>query len=272
MPDELDPRPAPNEPQSAERLSRFLDALLAGGRPSPEDVGDGDEAEMARMAAEMSAAADPGGGAPDTAFVDQLRRRMREADEAIGAVQMPPPVRPGIAGVSRMRLTRRQLLAGGLVGAAGIAAGALGASVLRPASEDGGGIWGDGSDLVGGAGTWVEVASTADLQPGDAVRFTTAAFAGYVVNDGGEIRALSSVCTHMGCTLQFRPEYEDLRCPCHGASFDLKGQLANGRARWRQSGGYAGDEHAYPIALPDLIRPSVKVDGTRVLVWTAEQA
>jgi len=35
------------------------------------------------------------------------------------------------------------------------------------------------------------------------------------------IRALSSVCTHMGCTLHFRPDWEDLRCPCHDASLRI---------------------------------------------------
>lgn len=270
---ERDPQPARDEAASADRLDRYLDALLAGGRPSPDDVGDRDEAEMARLAAEFSAAADPDGGSPDPAFVDQLRRRMRAADEGIAAVSEPPPVRPGIGQASRMRISRRQLLGGGLIGAAGLAAGALGASVLRPSSQGGGpGIWSDGTDLVGSDGEWVAVASTADLAPGSAVRFSTAAFDGYVVNDAGEIRALSSVCTHMGCTLQFRPEWHDLRCPCHGASFDLAGELANGRDRWRVTGGYRGDEHAYPIELPPLIRPAVKVEDGQVLVWTAKQA
>jgi Rieske Fe-S protein len=102
------------------------------------------------------------------------------------------------------------------------------------------------------------------------VRFTTAAFDGYVVNDGGEIRALSSVCTHMGCTLHFRPDWQDLRCPCHNASFDLQGNLANGRERWRSSGAYRGDAAAYPIALPPLARPKVKVEGDQIFVWTAQ--
>ncbi|HET8570844.1 MAG TPA: Rieske (2Fe-2S) protein, partial [Candidatus Limnocylindria bacterium] len=96
------------------------------------------------------------------------------------------------------------------------------------------------------------------------------AFDGYVVNDAGEIRALSSVCTHMGCTLHFRPDWQDLRCPCHGASFDLKGELANGRDRWRQTGGYRGDARAYPIELPPLVRPKVKVEDGTVSVWTAQ--
>jgi nitrite reductase/ring-hydroxylating ferredoxin subunit len=263
--------PVPDEPEAAQRFDRYLDSLIVGGRPSPDDVGDRDEAEMARLAAEISAAADPSGGAPDPAWVEQLRVRMRAADEGIAAVQVPPPVRPGLGGMSRMRISRRQLLTGGAIGAAGIAAGALGASVLRPAAdEDGGMIWDDGSELIAGDGEWVEVASLADLPEGGAVRFSTAAFDGFVVNDAGVIGALSAVCTHMGCTLRWRQGWGDLRCPCHGASFDLQGRLANSRDRWREQGGYADDERAYPIELPDLIRPAVKVQGGRVLVWTAK--
>ena len=278
MPDEMDRvdpelRPGPDEPTAAERFDRYLDSLIGGGRPSPDDVEDRDEAEMARLAAELSAAADPAGGAPDPAFVDQLRRRMRAADEGIAAVLVPPPVRPGLGGISSVRLSRRQLLTGGVIGAAGVAAGALGMTLLRPPGADPREpIWDDGSDLISGDGEWVEVATLADLPAGSAVRFSTVAFDGYVVNDAGEIRALSSVCTHMGCTLRWREGWQDLRCPCHGASFDLKGRLANSRDRWRSEGGYADDERAYPIELPDLIRPAVKVVEDRVLVWTARQA
>ena len=108
------------------------------------------------------------------------------------------------------------------------------------------------------------------MPPGSAVRFSTAAFDGFVVNDAGAVRALSSVCTHMGCTLHFRPDWQDLRCPCHGASFGLDGRLANGRRAWRSEGAYRGDAQAYPIELPDLVRPEVKVEDGVIKVWTAQ--
>jgi len=266
MPDDRLPDEPPRD-EVAERFDRYLEALLAGGRPSPGDVRDPDEAEMAHLAAEMAAAGDPDG--PDAAFVDQLRLRMRQADEAIAAVAEPLPVRRGAAPpAGRVRITRRQLFGAGLVGAAGVAAGAVGISVL------GGGthrdpIWDDGAGLVGGEGVWAPVATLAELPAGAAVRFTTTAFSGYVVNDAGEIRALSSVCTHMGCTLQYRSDWRDLRCPCHGASFNLRGELANGPSAWSRAGGYAADATAYPVNLPPLVRPKVKVEGDQVLVWTA---
>lgn len=262
MPDERDPR--------AERFARYLDALTAGGRPSPEDVTDEGEAEMARLAAEIAGAAGRDAGEPDPAFVEQLRLRMRAADEGVAAVRVPPPVRDARAepaGRARWRLTRRQLLQGGIGAAAGLAAGVIGVSLApRPAERA---TLGGDDELVSGDGFWSEVATLADLPDGTAMRFTTAAFDGFVVNDGGEVRALSSVCTHMGCTLSYRPDWRDLRCPCHGASFDLHGRLANGRSSWRDNP-YRGDARAYPIELPDLVRPRVKVEDGRILVWTAQ--
>lgn len=262
--------------EAADRFDRYLEALLGDGRPSPEGVDDRDEAEMARTAAELAAASrDPATAEPDPAFVDQLRMRMRQADEALSSVRTPPPVRerPEPAGRRGWRLTRREILQAGLGVAAGLAAGSAGVALTRrgagpgPSPEPSP----DGDvPLVGGEGFWTEVAMLADLPAGTALRFSTAAFDGFVVNDGGTIRALSATCTHMGCTLRFRPDRGDLRCPCHGASFDLGGRLANGSAAWSDGGGYAGDERAYPIDLPDLARPRIKVEGDRVWVWTAQ--
>jgi nitrite reductase/ring-hydroxylating ferredoxin subunit len=256
---------------AADRFEGYLDALLGDERPSPEAVGDRDEAEMARMAAELAAGGrPPSATAPDPAFVEQLRLRMREADAGIAAVRQPPPVRehPTPEGTGRVRLSRRQLLQAGIGAAAGMAAGVIGVT-LRSSAERRATL-GDDQDLVSGEGFWTEVARVSDVPPGTALRFTTAAFDGFIVNDGGDVRALSSVCTHMGCTLHFRPDWHDLRCPCHGASFDLGGRLANGRRSWRSEGAYPGDARAYPLDLPDLVRPRVKVDGDAVMVWTAQ--
>ena len=268
MADEQNQMPEHDE-QRAERFERYLDSLLSGGRPSPDHVADRHEAEMAHLAAEMAAAADPS-GQPEPAFLEQLRMRMRQADQGIASVQSPPPVRrdAGVVPGRSVRITRRQLLQAGLLGGAGVAAGALGASVLRDTKQREP-IWDDGSGLIAGEGEWAAVASLAELPDGTVVRFSTPAFDGFVVNDAGDIRALVSVCTHMGCTLRYRRGWNDLRCPCHGASFDLSGELANSRAKWSRTGGYADDTSAYPIELPPLIRPQVKVEDDQVWVWTA---
>jgi nitrite reductase/ring-hydroxylating ferredoxin subunit len=264
--------PESRDQDAAERFDGYLDALLGDGRPSPDAVGDRDEAEMARMAAELAASGRPGAeSAPDPAFVEQLRRRMQEADAGIDAIRQPPPVRdqpPAAEGIARWRLSRRQLLQAGFGAAAGMAAGVIGVSLVG--RRDDRSTLGGGDPLVTGDGFWTDVARLEDVPPGSALRFNTAAFDGFVVNDGGTVRALSSVCTHMGCTLHFRPDWQDLRCPCHGASFALDGRLANGRRTWRSEGAYPGDAQAYPIDLPDLVRPEVKVEDGVVWVWTAQ--
>jgi nitrite reductase/ring-hydroxylating ferredoxin subunit len=270
------PRDPQHEIEAADRFDRYLDALVEDRRPSPEDITGTDEARMAGTAAEL-AGATAARDAPDPAFVEQLRRRMRQADAGIASLRERPPFSPDatvgttVPAVRRIRLSRRALLQGGIGAAAGLAAGALGMAALRgPTAPTGGGLNGGSVPLVPGEGFWQAVTTTAALPAGSAVRFSTAAFDGYVVNDGGEVRALSAVCTHMGCTLQYRPNWHDLRCPCHGASFDLHGELANGRDRWGESGGYAGDAQAYPIALPALAKPKVKVADGTVYVWTAQ--
>ncbi len=243
-------------------LDRYVDDLLNGERPLPDQV-EPEDAAAARLAAELAAASRPAAGLPDPAFVDQLRLRMRQADEGIAAVQA---ARPG-AGIAfgRLRLTRRDLLRGGIGAAAGLAAGALGVSVLRPAAPA---LFGNSTRPLVAKGEWVTVASLAELPPGSVARFSTAAFSGFVVNDAGSVHALSSVCTHMGCTLAYRPAQGDLRCPCHGASFDLYGRLANGPDRWSASGASGGDTRAYPLQLPPLARPQVQMIGNEIQVWT----
>lgn len=47
---------------------------------------------------------------------------------------------------------------------------------------------------------------------------------------GAQPVALSTRCTHLGCTLTFNRRTSRLRCPCHGSHFDLDGFPAGGPA------------------------------------------
>jgi cytochrome b6-f complex iron-sulfur subunit len=40
----------------------------------------------------------------------------------------------------------------------------------------------------------------------------------------GELRAFSAVCTHLNCTVQYRPDLSHIWCACHNGHFDLGGQ------------------------------------------------
>ena len=45
--------------------------------------------------------------------------------------------------------------------------------------------------------------------------------------DGG-YRALSAVCTHLGCTVQLRPDGQSIWCACHNGLYDLDGRNVSG--------------------------------------------
>jgi cytochrome b6-f complex iron-sulfur subunit len=44
----------------------------------------------------------------------------------------------------------------------------------------------------------------------------------------GEYRSMSAVCTHLGCTVQYRPETQQIWCPCHNGCYDLNGRNVGG--------------------------------------------
>jgi Rieske Fe-S protein len=44
----------------------------------------------------------------------------------------------------------------------------------------------------------------------------------------GELRAFSAVCTHLGCTVQYRPDLLHIWCACHNGHFDLNGVNVGG--------------------------------------------
>jgi len=44
----------------------------------------------------------------------------------------------------------------------------------------------------------------------------------------GEYRALTAVCTHLGCTVQYRASHQDIWCACHNGVYDLQGRNVSG--------------------------------------------
>ena len=49
-----------------------------------------------------------------------------------------------------------------------------------------------------------------------------------VRTEAGELKAFSAVCTHLNCTVQYRPDLGHIWCACHNGHFDLKGQNIGG--------------------------------------------
>jgi cytochrome b6-f complex iron-sulfur subunit len=44
----------------------------------------------------------------------------------------------------------------------------------------------------------------------------------------GEYRSMSAVCTHLGCTVQYRPDEKQIWCACHNGCYDLNGKNVSG--------------------------------------------
>ena len=51
-----------------------------------------------------------------------------------------------------------------------------------------------------------------------------------IINTGTKIVALSSICTHQGCTVGYNSAAGDIECPCHGSVYSLSGSVINGPA------------------------------------------
>ena len=47
-------------------------------------------------------------------------------------------------------------------------------------------------------------------------------------NKAGEYLALSAVCTHLGCVVQWQAEKGEFLCPCHGGRFAPTGSVLGG--------------------------------------------
>jgi len=66
-----------------------------------------------------------------------------------------------------------------------------------------------------------------------------------------EIEAISLVCTHLGCTVEWQPDNQEFYCPCHEGKFDQMGRAVAG-----------------PPKLP-LERLAVRREGEKV--WIGER-
>jgi cytochrome b6-f complex iron-sulfur subunit len=196
-------------------VRRFVADLLRGRRPRPFHADEDDAAQL--RAAITLRAARPGAGAPREEFVTGLHRRLAEElarDDVERAASSPPPP---VAAVDR---TRRRLVQGASIAASAAAIGAGVDHVLSRPAEAGG-----DETLRPNTGQWHTVAASADLPEGGVQAFDLGTVIGFVARSGGQLGAVSGVCTHLGCRLALNAAARRLDCPCHNASFALGGQL-----------------------------------------------
>ena len=106
----------------------------------------------------------------------------------------------------------------------------LGAFALRPRDA-----------AAAGPSRWIPAGTTADLRPNEPVpRVLSITRADgwyrarahqtvFLVWDGDKhVRAMSAVCTHLGCQVRWEAGEKKFRCPCHGGVYDAGGNVIEG--------------------------------------------
>lgn len=214
-----DARSTPVPLEQVSRLDVYLDQLLAeraaGARKLPDE-----ELVASILAAQLRLVRDD----VEAPSADFLARLDREVTKAIQAGERAP---------RRARVSRRGFLRGaatlaGGVGvglAAGDALGTFGTALPKQPNE-----------LVTAARSeWYDVAAVDELPPGAVKPFTAGGVVGYLVNDRGDLRAVSGICTHMGCRLTpaggGASSEVEFGCLCHGSRFSAAGRVISGKAR-----------------------------------------
>ena len=72
-------------------------------------------------------------------------------------------------------------------------------------------------------------AGSPDLYPVDTVTYLPEQQV-YIVRTPDGFYAVSAVCTHLGCITQWKPEVDQIACPCHGSKFRPNGVKIEGPA------------------------------------------
>lgn len=200
---------------SAWGARRFIADLLRGRRPRSFRADDTDAGQL--RAAITLRAGQPGSAVPQEQFVTDLHRRLADelTQEPAEALQTRP--RRAVDG------TRRRLVQATSLAAAAAAVGAVADHTLtgRGPAPTGGGE----QTLVPTTGQWRTVSASSELTEGAVRSFDVGTVVGFVARSGGALRAVSGVCTHLGCRLALDAPARRLDCPCHNTSFALNGEL-----------------------------------------------
>ena len=75
-------------------------------------------------------------------------------------------------------------------------------------------------------GTIIEAGPVESFPPDSVTAFVRGRFYLSRLEDGGFL-ALSRTCTHLGCTVPWLDKEKKFACPCHGSSFDIRGEVVS---------------------------------------------
>jgi Rieske Fe-S protein len=71
----------------------------------------------------------------------------------------------------------------------------------------------------------VVAAKLSSLKPNQGVIFKFGSEPGILIMGAdGVLRAMSAVCTHLDCTVKYRPDLQKIHCACHNGMYDLNGR------------------------------------------------
>ncbi|MEW5956867.1 MAG: ubiquinol-cytochrome c reductase iron-sulfur subunit [Chloroflexota bacterium] len=74
----------------------------------------------------------------------------------------------------------------------------------------------------------LRAASLEQLADGQALEFTPMGQRIVLLRQEDEVRAVSGICTHLGCQVKWEEDNNRFFCPCHLGVFDEKGQVVSG--------------------------------------------
>lgn len=74
----------------------------------------------------------------------------------------------------------------------------------------------------------VSAGQEADFPEGQAKTVAVAGHPVVVVRTSQGFRAVSAICTHLGCIVHWDPARKEIACPCHAAFFGVDGRVISG--------------------------------------------
>ena len=168
-----------------------------------------------------------GGDAEEKAAITTAARL---AGSRTGPQRMRPEFRKSLAKALEQApreglLSRRNALVAGL----GLAAGAIAGGVIGRTLEPHAGRLAAGEVISPRNGRWTDVAAFSQLVEGQGKRVTAGAVGAYLFRHGDNVTAVSSICSHLPCELQWDGSGGVLACPCHPATFTSAGVSTDDR-------------------------------------------
>jgi Rieske Fe-S protein len=75
----------------------------------------------------------------------------------------------------------------------------------------------------------IVAARVSEIKPNEGKIFRFGSKPGLLIQTStGEYHAMSAVCTHLGCTVQYRSDLRQVWCACHNGMYDINGRNVSG--------------------------------------------